>query len=327
METDQITDIKFFIKLDSSGKPKPLEYDTHMLYLDCKHYEKACRRNGRWKLPYTFSAEYVDIKHYTWQPTKNCIYAFRGMNKNGFIKKCIESKIDYFYSDTGYLEFMRIVSYRSKQTRRMVYNGLHETSQMRAKEIFEKLNHLYTPEELKERFLQFSGQSYDNFKLNNGNKIVKGDAILIVVPSGKSCKYYDTTEEEWLQKTKTEIKKYTDRPIVVRKKPHLNKRRRKPLVEDLASGKYHAMVTFNSIASLESVMMGVPVICLGENAGSALGEAKMENIETPYFPKINKIRDHFLFLSCQQYTIKEMIKCKWLKIMHALKGDEINKVK
>ena len=136
METDQITDIKFFIKLDSNGKPKPLENDTHMLYLDCKCYEKACRRNGRWKLPYTFSAEYVDIKHYTWQPTKNCIYAFRGMNKGGFIKKCIKSKVNYFYSDTGYLEFMRIVDYRAKISRRMVYNGLHETSQMRAKEIF-----------------------------------------------------------------------------------------------------------------------------------------------------------------------------------------------
>ena len=94
---------------------------------------------------------------------------------------------------------------------------------------------------------------------------------LLPASNADSRKHYTDTILNHSVNCKTEeIKKYTDRQIVVRRKPRLNKRRRNPLVEDLASGKYHAMVTFNSIASLESVMMGVPVICLGENAGSAL---------------------------------------------------------
>ena len=319
METGTQQDIKFFIKLDANGEPKPLENDTHMLYLDCKFYENHLRQTNKWNLPFTFTAEYVKVKPDVWEPTLNCIYAFRGMNKRGYIKKTIAAGQPYFYSDTGYLEFMRIVDYRAKMTRRMVYNGLHETSQMKAKEIFKRLSHLYDQQYLKERFEVHCGQPYDKFKLNHGNKIKRGNDILVVVPSSKSCRYYDTTEDEWVESTIKEIKKYTDRQIVVRRKPRLNKRRRNPLVEDLASGKYHAMVTFNSIASLESVMMGVPVICLGENAGSALGESKMENIEDPYFPEINKIRDHFLFLSCQQFDINEMVSCEWLRFLHALK--------
>ena len=94
------------------------------------------------------------------------------------------------------------------------------------------------------------------------------------------------------------------------------------LQDQLRKGKYHCIVTYNSIASLESITVGVPAIVLGPNAGGYLSETNIENIEKPYWAGAEKIFNHIDYLKWCQYTGDEMKKEFAHRIIKCLQGDE-----
>ena len=51
-----------------------------------------------------------------------------------------------------------------------------------------------------------------------GRKPLQGGPILLVTPSEKPCQFYNIDKNTWLEETKTELRKHTDRPIIVREK-------------------------------------------------------------------------------------------------------------
>ena len=102
------------------------------------------------------------------------------------------------------------------------------------------------------------------------------------MPSDKPAKYYDIDIEKWREDTLNTIKKYTDRPIVVREKTTRQERINNSIYTDLDNA--YALVTLQSIAATESILYGVPAFTLAPNAAESLCLNDLTKIENPYYP-------------------------------------------
>jgi len=115
----------------------------------------------------------------------------------------------------------------------------------------------------------------------------RGDSILVLPPTHAMCWFFD--QHDWLENTISEIKKHTDRPIIIRHKPFNPKIDFKthqpiddssdsnttvPLSEDLM--KAYCVVTFNSNSAIQALQTGIPVIC---------------NDNCPAYPLTNRFQD------------------------------------
>ena len=88
-----------------------------------------------------------------------------------------------------------------------------------------------------------------------------GNHILLVTPSEKPCKFYGIDKDTWVSDTIAEIKKHTDRPIIVRDKAPRPQRVIKTIFDDFDSIAT-LLVTYQSVAAIESVLFGVPAFTL-----------------------------------------------------------------
>jgi len=139
-----------------------------------------------------------------------------------------------------------------------------------------------------------------HMKKKNGNK------ILLCPPSEKVMNIYNFTVEKWLAKTIEEIKKYSNREIIIRVK---NKDRASRIVIDPITVAFnndiHCVITYNSIAALEAVMYGLPAFTLGANAFQSLCNTDLSNIENPYTPDEEVVKKILRHLSYCQFTETE----------------------
>jgi lipopolysaccharide biosynthesis glycosyltransferase len=142
------------------------------------------------------------------------------------------------------------------------------------------------------------------FKIQKKKK--HGNKILLCPPSQKVMSIYNLTVEEWLEKTIEEIKKYSDREIVVRVKDQNRKSRvvNDPITVAFDNDVY-CVITYNSIAALEAVMYGLPTFTLGPNAAEPLCNTDLSKIENPYFPDVEEIEQVLRHLSYCQFTEAE----------------------
>ena len=120
---------------------------------------------------------------------------------------------------------------------------------------------------------------------------------------------------QWVESTVAEIRKYSDRKIVVRPHP------RSPISVNLPgvtveqpkqiSGSYddfdidynyHCVINYNSGPAVQAAICGTPVICDSSSLAGILSE-KMENIENPILPDRT---DWFLKLCHTEWTVKEI---------------------
>lgn len=114
----------------------------------------------------------------------------------------------------------------------------------------------------------------------------KGKHVLILPPADKIAYIYKA--ENWLNETIKEVKRYTDRPIIVKKK-------NEGKLSDYL-GLAHVVVSFGSVADVESAIAGVPVIT---------------SQYSPAIPISNKVEDI--------ENLQEFDRSKWLS---ALAGSE-----
>jgi hypothetical protein len=74
------------------------------------------------------------------------------------------------------------------------------------------------------------------------------------------------------------------------------------LVDDV-----HALVTFNSNAATESVMLGVPVFTLAPaNAANPVASQDLSQIESPYWADTDKLYAWACHLAYGQFHVKEL---------------------
>lgn len=211
----------------------------------------------------------------------------RGILKHKIMKRCWKDGRTFFYVDTGYFGNERTSSNPNgwKYWHRVVKNNLQHS------DIIDRPD---------DRFQKF------NKKINPWNK--SGSKILVAAPDEKPCKFYGTTQEEWIKSTVDQIKKYTDRDIVVRlrAKNRVDRTVNNTLQEALNDDVF-ALVTFNSVAAVESVFHGIPVFTLAPaNAASPVGLQDLSQIETPYYPDNDKVYKWACHLAYGQFHTNEL---------------------
>jgi len=69
----------------------------------------------------------------------------------------------------------------------------------------------------------------------------------------------------------------------------------------------HCMVTYNSIAAVEALILGKPVFTMGPNAAEPLANTDLSKIEEPIMPKADRVRQLCCNLAYNQFTPGEMV--------------------
>ena len=243
---------------------------------------------------------------------------FRGITRIATIKQCVDNNIDFYYIDTGYMG-----CYPQKNWHRFTKNNLQTLDHLN----YKQLDFLTDVKVLKKRFKDIMNVDYDNYK---PKRPVEGESILVIPPSLNSTrslnimKHIDFEQEDYIDFITKEIKKYTDKKIIVRQKPNRKERtlNGQTLLHQLKKDKVHCLVAFNSIAAFEAIQEGYPAITLGPNAASFLSEKELSNIEKPDFADDDKIREHSLYLSACQFNIDEFKNGYAVKQIEQLQHDQ-----
>ena len=206
----------------------------------------------------------------------------RGITKRKVIRRCKEENRDWYYIDTGYFGNGKKKLYHRITKNNMQYTGkIHEDC----------------PDD---RFIK-TGVSINHHR--------PGSKILVCPPSQKAMNYWDMDLQEWLKITVDDIKKHTDRPVVIREKGTRTERVNTDTMEMALSQDIHCMVTFNSIAAVESLIYGKPVFTMGPagtNAAEPFSNKDLKDIDNPFMPTIDETRNLLCNLAYQQFTVHEM---------------------
>ena len=201
----------------------------------------------------------------------------RGILKHKIMKRCWEDRRDFYYVDTGYFG-----NKQCKHWHRIVKNNLQLTHiQPRPSDRWEKHNIKFQPWR-------------------------QGKEIIVAAPDEKPCKFYDIDLNQWIDQTVATIKQHTDRPVIVRQRApkRIDRITTDTLAQALTNA--HALVTFNSNAATESILLGVPVFTLAPNAAAPVGLQDLSMIEKPYYPDQDKLHAWASSLAYSQVHIDEM---------------------
>ena len=150
----------------------------------------------------------------------------------------------------------------------------------------------------------------DDRFLKTGTEIRRytpGENILLCPPSQKALSYWNVNLQEWLDSTVENLKKYTKRPIVIREKQKRNVRTTEDTMEMALQRDVHCLVTYNSIAAVEALILGKPVFVMGPNAAEPLANTDLSKINNPLMPVIDRVRALCCNLAYGQFTPAEMI--------------------
>jgi len=226
----------------------------------------------------------------------------RGVTSKSEIEHCKKINRDFYYIDTGYLGNFPSPGNTSgkKIWHRVVKNDLqHNVSIPVAKDRWESL--------LKQDpRLAWSGWKNYNKK------------ILLVLPNPKACRYYDIDCDTWIAETTEKIKIYSDLPIEIRVKGARSERNHGYSIYDAFDSGVYATVSFNSIASLESVLYGIPAFVSVSCAASPLASNDLSMLTNPFKPSLETIDEMCHTIAYGQYTQEELLNGTAWKIINEL---------
>lgn len=258
------------------------------------------------------------VKSDTLDLSKKLPCVVRGITRIDLIKQFLDNNVDFYYIDTGYMG-----CYPKKNWHRFTKNNFQTLDHLN----YKQLDFLTDIKLLKERFRKIMFTEYDSYK---PKRPVEGESILIIPPSAKvlRCltvmKHTDFTQENYIDWLTKEIRKYTDKRILVRQKPNRDERTKggQHLKHQLKRDKVHCLVAFNSIAAFEAIQEGYPAITLGPNAASFLSEKELKNVNKPYFADDDKIKEHSLYLTACQFSREEFRNGYAVKQVEQLQHDQ-----
>lgn len=202
----------------------------------------------------------------------------RGITKRKQMRACREQGRDFYYIDTGYFG-----NGRKKLYHRVTKNAMQNIGPV--------------VDRPADRF-QTTGVSLTKFR--------GGSKILLCPPSAKVMVFYELDLDKWVAETLETIKKYTDREIVIRLKKGRTERVTTDTMAMALTQDVHCVVTFNSIAATESLLLGKPAFTLGPNAAQSLCLSDLSQIENPYIPTLDEVHRWACHLAYSQFTEAEM---------------------
>lgn len=203
---------------------------------------------------------------------------FRGITKAKHMRACAEKGRDYYYIDTGYFG----------NVRKKLYHRITKNAMQNIGPIIER--------------------PFDRLEATgwHRSKFRKGKNILLCPPSAKAMSAFGLDLDTWMQETISTIKQHTDRPIVIRKKVSRRERTSTDTMEMALAQDVHCLVTFNSIAATEAILLGKPAFTLGPNAAHAVSLSDLSLIETPKIPTADEVEAFAAHLAYCQFTEAEM---------------------
>lgn len=126
----------------------------------------------------------------------------------------------------------------------------------------------------------------------------RGRHIVVAEPSATYQRFHGI--EGWTARTLVELRRLTDRPVLVRDKEM--QRFGRKLNEDLRGA--HCLVTHGSNAAVEAAIMGCPVVVHPDSAAALIGRTDLRDVEAPLYPD----RDPWLrALAYSQFNERELI--------------------
>lgn len=213
--------------------------------------------------------------------------ALRSITKTKIMKTCSEQGRDYFYIDTGYFGNLG----KSKTYHRVTRNAMQYLGP-----ILDRPSDRFDATKVKLR------------PFNSDKKKYRGDRILLCPPSDKAMQHgWGLNLKKWLQDTVKTIRQHTDREIVIREKGNRTERQLLNPMSEALDDNIYCMVTYNSIAAVESLMYGKPVFALGPNAAHHFAKSDLSEIENPLIPDDEELQRFFYHLAYCQFTKKELI--------------------
>jgi hypothetical protein len=222
----------------------------------------------------THLVSYQEALHY---PISNP-WNIRGMKFTAAVNTCWSQGRNFYYIDNGYIgNVIRKIHFR------IIKDHVHDI-----RPIIER------PRDRLEQL------SFTMKKFSPGSK------ILIAPPSEKSFSLWNINQQQWIDNTVAEIKQHTDRPIEIRLKRTRDDRMRENTMEEALADDVHCLVTYNSVAACEAVMLGKPAITLGPNAVGVISSQTLAEIENPRIPTEDEREAWLRHLSYSQFTFTEM---------------------
>ena len=188
----------------------------------------------------------------------------RGILKYKIMQKCLADGKDFYYVDSGYVgnNISKLNRMGNKLYHRIVRNDLqHKTIVPRPADRWQALG------------IQLQPRKF-------------GKKIIVAAPDEKPCRYYGIDQQQWVEQTVAEIKKYTDRPVEVRQRApkRIDRVATAPLHQVLAND-VHALVTFNSVAAVESIFAGVPAFVLAPtHVAAPVANTSLDSIKILFGP-------------------------------------------
>ena len=196
------------------------------------------------------------------------------------LNHCIETNRDFYAIDTGYFG-----NDKKKLWHRITKNSLQNLGPI-------------------------VDRPADRLKLIGGyryKKHISGSTILICPPSAKVMNMFkQPSPEEWVEQTIIELKKYTDKKIIIRLKPDRQDRVSTNTMEQALANDVHCLVTYNSIAATEALMHGKYAIALGPNSAQLICNTQLSEIEGLRYPDKDTMDAYMRHLSYCQFNVIEM---------------------
>jgi len=237
----------------------------------------------------------TSTENFVYEDSNNPI-VLRGILKYKLMNRCLTDNRLFYYMDTGYFGNEKTQTNPNgwKYWHRIVKNDLQHG------EIIARPD---------DRFRKFDKKFQPWKKL--------GRKILIAAPDEKPCRFYGIDKKTWVNDTVEIIKKYTDRPIIIREraKNRIDRISNDTLQQALDNDVF-ALVTYNSVAAIESVFHGIPVFTLAPvNAASPVGSQDLSQIENPYYADKDKLYAWACHLAYGQFHVSELKDGSALKLL------------
>ena len=210
----------------------------------------------------------------------------RGILKYKIMRKCLEDQKDFYYMDSGYVgnNISAKNSMGNKLYHRIVRNDLQHTAIVaRPSDRWQALG------------IQLQPRKF-------------GRRIIVAAPDEKPCRYYGIDQNQWIEQTVAEIKKHTDRPIEIRQRAprRIDRVSTAPLHQVLATD-VHALVTFNSVAAVESIFAGVPAFVLApSHVAEPVASKDLSRIESPVWANQDTLDAWCHSMAYGQYHVREL---------------------
>jgi hypothetical protein len=203
----------------------------------------------------------------------------RGITKRKQMDACRAMGRDFFYMDTGYFG----------NGKKKIYHRITKNDVQKFGPIIERPGDRLEVTGVKPRKVRVDGRK-----------------ILLAPPSQKLLNLYDINLDTWMAETMAEIKRHTDREIVVRLKQGRSTRVNDDTMEMALSNDIYCLITYSSIAAGEALLFGKPAITLGPNAAAALCTQNISEIEGLKVPSLDEVEAWARHIAYCQFTEAEM---------------------